>query len=140
MVDEAMLLPKPVHGTIPIWIGARGPRMMHYTGAVADGWMKNGGWPESLEQLKELVGLLEEGAEEAGRDPRTIRRVLNGAAAIGDGAQAASGGLVGTADQILEIIETYREIGVDTFYLGFRAEGREEQMRRFGQEVIARVR
>ena len=147
-VEEATTQPQPVQGAIPVIIGAGGPRMLRYTGAVADGWIKNGGWPASLEEYKELLGQVEEGAERAGRDPRTVRRVLNGSAVIGEGDVAARipesarsrGGLLGTPERILETIGAYAEAGVDEFHVSFPPSEAEEQLKRFGQEVIARVR
>lgn len=153
-VEDAQAPPRPVRGTIPIWIGALGPQMMAYTGRVADGWLKNRGWPASLDELRGLVTQLEAGAERAGRDPATIRRALNGAAAIGgsaaeverlrralEGQQLLTGqGLTGTADQILETVAVYREAGVDTFHLQFPPEHTAEQIRRFGREVLPKVR
>jgi alkanesulfonate monooxygenase SsuD/methylene tetrahydromethanopterin reductase-like flavin-dependent oxidoreductase (luciferase family) len=154
-VQDATVLPRPAPGGIPIYIGALGPRMMRYTGRVADGWLKNRGWPESLDELRGLVALLDEGANQAGRDPRTIRRVLNGAAAIGAGAAEAarervarggyapagsSDGLLGSVDEILNKVQQYRAAGADTFHLAFPPEDRHEQMRAFGREVIPRAR
>jgi alkanesulfonate monooxygenase SsuD/methylene tetrahydromethanopterin reductase-like flavin-dependent oxidoreductase (luciferase family) len=151
-VHEASVLPKPVNGSIPIFIGALGPRMMRLTGRVADGWLKNRGWPASLDELRDLVAQLEEGADKAGRDPRTIHRVLNGTAALGPQAVSdvrsraqqgpvGSAGLVGdSADQILAIISEYREAGADTFHLAFPTDDRHEQIRAFGREVIQRAR
>ena len=138
-VEDATVLPKPVKGMVPIWIGATGTRMMRFTGAKADGWMKNRGWPETTEELIELVGVLEDAAEKAGRDPGSIRRVLNGGAFIGDGPQTDARGLVGSSDEILETIHRYREIGVDTFHLRFSEQGTEDQIRQFAEEVIAKV-
>ena len=145
-VEETMAEPRPVRGAIPIIIGAGKPRMLRYTGAVADGWIKNGGWPDSMEQLRDLVGQMEAGAVEAGRDPRTIRRVLNCAVYIGPGQPPADdtartqGGLIGTAERILEIVDEYAEAGVDSFHMRFPGPDAEEQMRRFGEEVIAPLR
>jgi alkanesulfonate monooxygenase SsuD/methylene tetrahydromethanopterin reductase-like flavin-dependent oxidoreductase (luciferase family) len=152
-VEDAVVMPKPLDGAIPIYIGALGPRMMRYTGRVADGWLKNRGWPESLDELRPLVALLEDGAARAGRDPGSIRRVLNGAAGIGDDAVAAAraraarggptgsgNGLLGSVDQILETIERYREAGADTFHLAFPPADQHAQMRAFGGEVIPKAR
>jgi alkanesulfonate monooxygenase SsuD/methylene tetrahydromethanopterin reductase-like flavin-dependent oxidoreductase (luciferase family) len=146
-VVDASAPPRPAAGTMPIYIGALGPRMMAYTGRAADGWLKNRGWPESVDQLRDLVAQLEAGAAAAGRDPSTIRRVLNGAAAIGPNVVAAAGagpgwgaGLLGSADDILATIKTYQAAGADTFHLAFAADDRHAQMRAFGSEVIARVR
>ena len=85
--------------------------MLRYTGAVADGWLKNRGWPESTDELQGYVAVLEQqGAEKAGRDPGGIRRVLNGAA------------------------------GADTFHLAFPAASRHDDMRRFAEEVLPAAR
>ncbi len=139
-VEDAQAPPRPVRGTIPIWIGALGPQMMVYTSRTADGWLKNRGWPASLDDLRGLVAHLEEAAERAGRDPAGIRRALNGAGAIAAHADEAErtgqGGLTGTVDQILETIAVYREAGVDTFHLQFPAENTAEQIRQFGREVL----
>ena len=150
-VEEASIGFRPDSESIPIWIGAMGPRMMRYTGRVADGWMKNRGWPESIEQLQGLVHQLETSAERAGRDPLGIRRVLNGGAAIGQenlgaptpprpGASPLSvNNLAGTSEQILETVEQYRHEGIDAFHLRFPEEGLLEQIQQFGEQVIAKV-
>ena len=146
-VTEASSPPKPL-GTIPFIIGAGGARMLKYTGAQADGWIKNGGWPETHEQYLGLLGQVEAGAEEAGRDPRTIRRVLNGTGYIGDKdpndvipeTMGRVGGLMGNAAKILETIDEYVELGVDTFQLQFPGDMVEDQLKQFGAEVIAKVK
>jgi len=153
-VENAEAPPRPVRGTIPIWIGAGRPQMLRYTGRVADGWLKNGGWPESLEELHGLVAEFEAGADRAGRDPLRIRRALNGTALLAgsraeaeQGVGAASGqrnvtprGLLGSPDEILETIATYREAGIDTFHLQFAAQNATEQMRQFAAEVMPKAR
>ena len=148
-VKEAVVKPKPVRGSIPIIIGAGQPRLLRYTGAAADGWIKDGGWPASAEEYRGLLQQVEEGADQAGRDPRTLRRVLNGIAYIGEEDPATkiphirlgrTRGFLGTADQILGTVEEYLELGVDTFRLQFPIEGIEAQIARFGEEVIAKAR
>ncbi|MFQ5879239.1 MAG: LLM class flavin-dependent oxidoreductase [Dehalococcoidia bacterium] len=143
-VEEVELQPKPVRGSIPIWIGALGPQMMDYTGRTADGWMKNRGWPTSVDELRSLIEQLEAGAKSAGRDPATIRRVLNGAGGVREGRSPeplhSRAGLVGTAEEVLEAIAVYREIGIDTFYLAFPPENTVEQIRLFAREVLPRAR
>ena len=130
-------------GKIAIWIGARRPRMMRYTGAAADGWLKNGGWPASIEELRELVGLLEAGAEKAGRDPKSVRRCLNGGAsftaeAVAEGGMAGST-IVGEPAAMLATLGAYRDEGIDTFQLRFEEDGLREHIARFGDEVIAKA-
>jgi alkanesulfonate monooxygenase SsuD/methylene tetrahydromethanopterin reductase-like flavin-dependent oxidoreductase (luciferase family) len=153
-VQDATVQPRPTAGALPIYIGALGPRMLRYTGAVAEGWLKNRGWPESPDELQGYVAVLEQGAEKAGRDPAGIRRVLNGAAGFGEsaaaeaqarasrgGAPAGSGnGLLGTPEQILETLHKHRAAGADTFHLAFPAASRHDDMRRFAAEVLPAAR
>ncbi|MEE8518900.1 MAG: LLM class flavin-dependent oxidoreductase [Dehalococcoidia bacterium] len=132
--------PKPVAGSIPIFIGAGKPRMLKLVGSTADGWIKNGGWPESPEAYAELQSHVERGAEAAGRDPGTLRRVVNCSAYVGTADPGASGGLTGTADQVLDIVEKHREAGIDTFHVGFQSDMLDEQIPAFGEQIIAKLR
>lgn len=147
-VEEATVTPKPANGTIPIFIGAAKPRMLRLTGRTADGWIRNGGWPSDLDAYREQVAAIEDAANAAGRDPGTIHRVVNCNAYVGDEDPATKlattfgnpGGLTGTAEQVLEIVEQYREAGVDTFHVQFQNDIIEEQLAAFGESVIARAK
>jgi alkanesulfonate monooxygenase SsuD/methylene tetrahydromethanopterin reductase-like flavin-dependent oxidoreductase (luciferase family) len=152
-VTDAHVGIHPADGRIPIAIAAIGPQMMRFTGRNADGWMKNHGWPESLDQLQGLVQMLEQGAEEVGRDPLLIRRMLNGGAALGNKAveRAQSAGtrgpsylagphVYGSADQVLETIETYRDAGIDDFRFRFPEPLMLEQIQMFGEEILSKVK
>ena len=153
-VDDAAGGVKPVQSSLPIWIGARFPRSLRQVGRFADGFIKNGGWG-SVEELRELNQVVDASAAKAGRNPYAIRRLLNGgltyvARDAADAAefrqnhatQAASsrafqtGGLMGTVEEIIATIKSYRAVGVDTFVLHFAPEMTLEQIRRFGSEVI----
>ncbi|MDE2838027.1 MAG: LLM class flavin-dependent oxidoreductase [Chloroflexota bacterium] len=147
-VTEATVTPKPVNGTIPIFTGSGGPRMLRLAGRVADGWIRNGGWPPDFDAYREQVATMEEAAGAAGRDPGTIHRVLNCNAYVGDEDPATKlaqvfgnrGGLMGTADQVLEIVEQCREAGVDTFHVQFQNDIIDEQIPAFGEQIIARAK
>ncbi len=68
---------KPAHD-IGIWIGAYKPRILRLTGRVADGWLPSLGYLEGgVTALREMNQYIDEGAEQAGRDPRSVRRLLN---------------------------------------------------------------
>ncbi|WP_349428888.1 LLM class flavin-dependent oxidoreductase [Microbacterium sp. LWS13-1.2] len=67
--------PRPAH-EIPIWVGARKPRMLALLGRAADGWLPSLPWLEPGDYARGNVRI-DEAAEEAGRDPRAIRRLLN---------------------------------------------------------------
>ena len=147
-VNGAVLDPKPVNGSIPILIGAGKPRTLRIAGSMADGWLKNGGWPQSPEAYAELQEGVDRAAEKAGRDPGTIRRVINCTAYVGDQDPASvmpstlgsSGGLMGTPDQVLDIIEKHRAVGVDTFHVQFANDIVDEQIPAFGEQVIAKLK
>ena len=66
-VDGAQPGPPPVHD-IEIWLGAYKPRMLHLTGAKADGWVPSLAYLE-LEQLPDMNAAIDEAATNAGRRP-----------------------------------------------------------------------
>ena len=67
--------PVPV-SEVEIWLGAYKPRMLRLTGTKADGWLVSaGGAPP--ETLGPMTAAIDAAAEEAGRDPCTIRRMYN---------------------------------------------------------------
>jgi alkanesulfonate monooxygenase SsuD/methylene tetrahydromethanopterin reductase-like flavin-dependent oxidoreductase (luciferase family) len=67
--------PEPAHD-ISIWLGARGPRMLRLIGEKADGWLPSLAYMEDGE-LARGNRIIDEAAAAAGRDPRSIRRLLN---------------------------------------------------------------
>ena len=146
-VQDAAVKPAPVNGTIPIFIGAAGPRMLRLTGQVADGWIRNGGWPSDFDAYRAQLTAVEAAAEAAGRDPAALRRVVNCNAYVGDEDPTtklattfgAPGGVMGTAEQALEIVSRYREAGVDTFHVQFQNDILTEQVAAFGELVIAKA-
>ncbi len=147
-VAGARVLPRPFNERIPIFIGAGKPRNLRQAGGVADGWLKNQGWIDDEASYASQIHILEGSAEAAGRDPRTIHRVLSGYGYIGDEdpgtkvpwVHGTPGGLVGPPDRILEGVQHFMDLGVDTFQLAFAPDGIDEQLQRFGEEVIAKLR
>ena len=147
-LSNTVLEPRPVNGSIPILIGAAKPRTLRIAGALADGWLKNGGWPASPKAYAEMQEAVDRAADAAGRDVGTIRRVVNCTAYVGDRNPAevmpstfgSAGGLMGTTDQVLEIIEKHRQVGLDTFHVQFANDILEEQVPIFGEQIIARLR
>jgi alkanesulfonate monooxygenase SsuD/methylene tetrahydromethanopterin reductase-like flavin-dependent oxidoreductase (luciferase family) len=140
---------RPVNGTVPIWIGAGGPRMLRLTGQIADGYMKNLGWGP-VEDLRALNDTVSDAARAAGRDPYEVRRVMNLAGFVAHNeAELAhynanaprpvggpQGGLIGSPEDILETLRQYRAAGVDTFNVSFPPDGAAEQLARFGRQII----
>jgi alkanesulfonate monooxygenase SsuD/methylene tetrahydromethanopterin reductase-like flavin-dependent oxidoreductase (luciferase family) len=124
----------PPTGSIGIWLGAYGPRALDLTARVADGWVPS--FRGDYEPIAEMTRRLDERAAVAGRDPTELRRILNVAGTITDG--PSDGPLRGPVDQwvdeIGDLAVSYR---FDTFI--FWGDG-EDQLERFAQEVVPRVR
>jgi alkanesulfonate monooxygenase SsuD/methylene tetrahydromethanopterin reductase-like flavin-dependent oxidoreductase (luciferase family) len=109
--------PLPAH-PIGIWIGAYRPRMLSLVGRLADGWVPSFGYvkePELLEGNRRI----DEAARAAGRDPRSIRRVLN----------------AGMLDAPV-LVSLAVDVGIDTFLVT----DDEDEMRTFMNETAPRVR
>ena len=123
---------------IEIWLGAYGPRMMRLTGRLADGWLPS--LPRlPLSELPGKVALLEEGAERAGRDPRTVRRTANINGRLHDG--PAAGFLDGPPERWIEdLAGLHEDFGFDTFLLWAQDDEDGSATRRFAAEVAPAVR
>ena len=109
--------PVPAH-PIGIWLGAYKPRMLSIVGRLADGWVPSYGYvkaPDLLEGNRRI----DDAATAAGRDPRSIRRVLN------------AGSL--DAETLVSLVVDY---GMDTFLVSDDP----DEMRIFATEVAPKVR
>jgi alkanesulfonate monooxygenase SsuD/methylene tetrahydromethanopterin reductase-like flavin-dependent oxidoreductase (luciferase family) len=128
--------PSPAH-PIGIWIGAYRPRMLNLTGRLGDGWIPSLRYapPDRIPAMQRRV---DEGAEEAGRQPADVRRMYNISGAITDG--DARGLLRGPASQWIEELTGFvLELGLDTFLFWPREE-HARQLERFAGEVVPGVR
>lgn len=127
--------PAPAHD-IDIWVGAYKPRMLRLVGRTADGWLPS--LPYLSKGPAELVDLnahIDEGATAAGRDPRSVRRLLNIA---GQFTSAGSGLLTGPPKQW---VEDLAGLALDHGVSGFILAGDDPSaIQRFGHEVAPAVR
>lgn len=114
--------PKPAH-QMGIWLGAYKPRMLSLVGRAADGWVPSLGGVQP-EDLAAGNARIDEAATAAGRDPRSIRRILNASA--------------GVPPELFVSLTV--EYGMDTYLIGDSGEDAEGTMRRFAREVAPRVR
>jgi len=109
--------PLPAH-PIGIWLGAYRPSMLSLVGRLADGWVPSYGYmkaPELLEGNRRI----DDAARSAGRDPRSIRRILN----------------AGMLDAST-LVSLAVDVGMDTFLVT----DDEDEMRTFMKETAPRVR
>lgn len=128
--------PAPAH-PMEIWIGAVGPRMLALTGRLGDGWIPSSSYVPP-EKLPESNRRIDAAAEQAGRDPRQIRRLYNVVGRITPGERG--GYLEGPVDYwAAELRRLVDECGMDSFLFGPQ-DPSEEQIRRFAEEVVPRVR
>lgn len=125
--------PIPAH-PIGIWLGVTGPRAIQLAGRVADGWVPS--LRGDIQKIHDMAVRLDEAAAQAGRDPASIRRILNVHGEITDG--TSGGFLLGPVDQWVEELTRLAVLdGFDTFILWADGDG---QLARFAGEVIPAVR
>ena len=125
--------PVPAHD-IGIWLGAYGPRALELTARAADGWVPS--FRGKVTPIAEMSSRLDDATAAAGRAPQELRRILNVAGTITDG--ASGGPLRGPVDQWAdELTELAVDYGFDTFVFWGEGEG---QLERFAEEVIPATR
>jgi alkanesulfonate monooxygenase SsuD/methylene tetrahydromethanopterin reductase-like flavin-dependent oxidoreductase (luciferase family) len=128
--------PPPAH-EIGIWIGAYKPRMIALTGRVADGWVPSHGYAPP-DEVREMAKRVDDAAEQAGRDPRSVRHVYNLSGQIADGPVRER--LQGPPEHWIETLAGFvLELGFDGFIFS-PAEDVLGQIERFAQEVAPGVR
>lgn len=132
------------HHRIPIWVGARGQRMLRLTGRLADGLLISMPYIPR-EELAQINAHVDEGAKSAERSPDEIRRGynINGIIRAGgenSGTITAQNAIDGTAsywvDQLTSLYHDHRQ---DTFIF-WGAEDVNTQIERFANEVAPVVK
>ena len=132
-VNGAKRGPAPAHD-VGIWLGAYKPGMLALTGRAADGWLPSLGYlkPGDLAAGNKVI---DEAAQEAGRSPGQIRRLLNVSGQFGP---ASRGPLDGPADQWAEELAGLAlSEGISAFIV---ASDDPDDLRRFAAEVAPAVR
>jgi alkanesulfonate monooxygenase SsuD/methylene tetrahydromethanopterin reductase-like flavin-dependent oxidoreductase (luciferase family) len=109
--------PVPAH-PIGIWVGAYKPRMLSLIGRLADGWVPSLGYVQPSD-LAEANKRIDEAATAAGRDPKSIRRIVN------SGFQPAD-----------VLVALALDFGIDTFLISEDPAA----MQKFASEVAPKVR
>jgi probable F420-dependent oxidoreductase len=146
--SNVVFLPKPVQKpTIPIWIGGHSKQAIRRAARLGDGWHPIGGVPTiplEPEDIAKDMSMLREHAENAGRDPKTIRVALKGS--LFDREKQIAPGkrrrFIGDAEEIASDIRAYRAVGVDTMIFDVRRPGIAETLERMewmAKEVFIRV-
>ena len=112
-VDDAELRPRgPRSGGPPIWIGAKGPRMLRLVGQYADAY--NTVWHTDVSQSLPRFANMEAACREVGRDPATMMRTSGSNVLVpdaGDAPDAPASALTGSAQEIAEKIWAFHTDG-----------------------------
>jgi alkanesulfonate monooxygenase SsuD/methylene tetrahydromethanopterin reductase-like flavin-dependent oxidoreductase (luciferase family) len=111
--------PAPAH-EVGIWLGAYKPRMLALTGRTADGWLPSLGYLKPGD-LAAGNAIIDDAAQEAGRSPRDIRRLLN----------------IGAAQPAEELAGLAVEDGISAFIV---ASDDPTDLERFAEEIAPAVR
>ncbi|MCX7620771.1 MAG: TIGR03560 family F420-dependent LLM class oxidoreductase [Acidimicrobiales bacterium] len=142
---SAVCEPKPLQQPLPILIGGKGDRMLRVVAQLADAWNM---W--SLpETLAPRVAVLERACEQAGRDPREIKRTTQALVMITDDMTKARrlietvaprAAIAGPTSHIAEVVSRWQELGVDEvivpdFVLG-RGQAKLDAMDAYLEQVV----
>jgi alkanesulfonate monooxygenase SsuD/methylene tetrahydromethanopterin reductase-like flavin-dependent oxidoreductase (luciferase family) len=121
-LDGAYPGPRPAH-PIGIWVGAFKPRMFRLVGRKADAWLPSLG-VLTRDEMRAANEQIDAAAEKAGRDPGSIRRILNVQGVIGEEpapsrselpvGYLAGEPLAGPADWWVETLAGFADDGFDT--------------------------
>ncbi|HEX9034310.1 MAG TPA: TIGR03619 family F420-dependent LLM class oxidoreductase [Streptosporangiaceae bacterium] len=118
-VPRGTVLPRPVQAAGPqILLGGMAPVALRRAGRLADGWVTSS--RTDLSRIGDLIAIVHEAAEQAGRDPASLRIICRGVVRAGEPVSDGSGGrrpLSGSHDQIRGDSAWLAEHGVtEVFY------------------------
>jgi alkanesulfonate monooxygenase SsuD/methylene tetrahydromethanopterin reductase-like flavin-dependent oxidoreductase (luciferase family) len=117
-------------------------------GRAADGWVPGGGMSR-VDDFPALIDRIDAAAIEAGRDPASIRRVVNVSGTIGDAdprsggrfAPGADAGLAGPPNAWVDTLATWADrLGLDSFVLWPGDNDAIRQIELYATEVAPAVR
>jgi alkanesulfonate monooxygenase SsuD/methylene tetrahydromethanopterin reductase-like flavin-dependent oxidoreductase (luciferase family) len=131
-----------------IWVGAFKPRMLRLVGRKADGWLPSLG-VLTREEMRAANEQIDAAAESAGRDPGSIRRILNLQGLIGEGrapsrselpvGYLAGEPLAGSGDWWVETLAGFVDDGFDTLVF-WPVDVAREQVERLAGDVVPHLR
>jgi probable F420-dependent oxidoreductase len=118
-VPPSRMQPKPVQRPgPPILLGGAADAALRRAGRIADGWISAS--RHDLTAISAALGTIRGAAEQAGRDPATLRLVVRGVVQLGADVRLDDGArrpLTGTAEQIRDDLGSLHEAGVTEVFL-----------------------
>jgi alkanesulfonate monooxygenase SsuD/methylene tetrahydromethanopterin reductase-like flavin-dependent oxidoreductase (luciferase family) len=133
--------PKPVNGTLPLLVGTGSPRMMRLTARWADEWNT---WGDPVE-VRRRTQLFLSACESVGRDPGSLSRSAQAMVFYAPTAAARAAlaphvvpdrSLIGGAQELIDQLAEYAEMGVDEFAIADFTLGETPAQRRETYEAI----
>ena len=129
-------LPKPAHGTIPIWVGGNTKAAMRRAIRLGEGWLPVYNTHDVLRQKwEQLCGL----ALSEGRDPSSITFAHHIRLFVDEGARSEAPPGIGSPSKIADDIARFAELGVEHLVLatppGPTTAAIRTQIERFGNEI-----
>lgn len=113
-VPAASFEPKPVQPRIPVLLGGSAPAALRRAGRIADGWISSSRTDQA--DMGPMVQLVREGAEQAGRDPETLRFICRGAVRLREPGRTGRRPLTGSLAEIRGDLELLEEQGITEFF------------------------
>jgi F420-dependent oxidoreductase-like protein len=147
---DAPCEPKPLQRPLPLLVGGSGEKtLMRIAARYADEWNCWG----TPDLMAHKVDVFERHCLELGRDPTTIKRSTQALVFMSDDAQQLKSWrsenigmphIIGTPEEVLDVIGRYVEIGMDEFVvsdetLGRQVNERRDNMDRFFAEVAVHL-
>jgi len=139
--DRLGALPHPLQKPYPpIWVGGHSPAALRRTARYGDGWLPIGGRPPAdlpPEAIKAGWATIQAEAERVGRDPTKLQLCFSTSVNFGP-ADVPRRPFSGSPEQIIADFDSYRQVGVDSFLVGFGARPLaeyEQRLRQFAAEV-----
>ncbi|SCG43797.1 probable F420-dependent oxidoreductase, Rv2161c family [Micromonospora echinaurantiaca] len=115
-IPPTRLDPKPLQRPHPpILLGGQAPAALRRAGRLADGWIS--GSQEDLTGIAAAITTVRTAAEQAGRDPRSLRFVCRGAVRARPAGPADRTPLTGTLEQIRSDVDRLAEAGVTELFV-----------------------
>ncbi|MFN3973701.1 MAG: LLM class F420-dependent oxidoreductase [Dehalococcoidia bacterium] len=140
-VEGIWCVPRPVHGSIPVWIGGTSTAALRRAARTGEGWHGIRMSPQEVAQAK---ATLTEELKRLGRDLASFAISLRGTLEVTPQPLPPSRSpCTGTPEQIAEDVSAYRRAGVDHLVLGPRGNTLQEvlgHLRRFARDVLPLVR
>jgi alkanesulfonate monooxygenase SsuD/methylene tetrahydromethanopterin reductase-like flavin-dependent oxidoreductase (luciferase family) len=156
-LSEAVNNPKPIQKpNPPIWVGAEREKMIRFTARYADVWNFTADLnPHSLADYEERVRILENECDLIGRNPRSIRKSWLGVALLDQSkesiptkiamlktksaTQGISEGIIGTADECIQRIGEFSDLGISEFILVMPEILQTKCLHEFHDKVMANI-